>query len=219
MFNPSGKRAVYLFLGVALFGLAFLGAYAGTIPVPELSIEWEPPPGESRYTPNYDAPEGRELAFIYIGSSGCAASNRLFLPGAIKQLKLLVQKQARARGRSFVAIGVAKDWNVEAGLGHLSKFGNFDMVMSGRNWLNIGALKYMWEEIPGKAGTPQVVVISRRVVKPEGKGASYGLRDPELLARKLGTKEIRRWLEHGAPLPPLEAPAGSPPSPTSQMSE
>ncbi len=214
MLDPSDHKPLYLLLGITLFGVAFLGAYLGQVPAPEISVEWEA--GQARYTPSYSAVDGRELAFVYIGSSGCAASNRPFLPETVKQLKLLIEEQARNRGRSFVAIGVARDWDVEAGLEHLEKFGPFDQVMAGRNWLNIGALKYIWEDVPGIAATPQVVVLDRRIETPEGRGAGYAIQDAHLLVRKVGTREIRRWLKRGAPLPPLEAPAEPLPSSTAQ---
>lgn len=198
--NTLKNRYQYIF-GVLVFGLTFVWGYSGALPTPEISVEWKTSDRDA-YTPSYSAQSGPELAFVYIGSSGCAFSNRSELPSMIKQLKRRAKKEAESSGRSFAAIGVAKDWVIEDGIDHLDKFGRFDEVMTGRNWLNVGALKYMWDNLPGAPATPQVVVVDRTV---EGADASgYGIRDEELVVRKVGTKEIRRWLEQGAPMPPLD---------------
>lgn len=104
---------------------------------------------------------------------------------------------------AFATVGVARDWSVEAGIKHLDKFGGFDEITAGRNWLNLGVLRYVWNEVPGKAATPQVLVVDRRVETSEEKG-SYELHKPKLLMRKVGTREIRRWLKQDAPLPMSE---------------
>lgn len=188
-------------LGVLLFGLAFVWGYLGAPPMSSVSVEWMRSEREA-YAPSYSAEGGPELAFIYIGSSGCAYSNGPELPVMIEQLKQRIKEEAQSTDRSFAAIGVAKDWVVEDGIEHLQKFGAFDEVMTGRNWLNVGALKYMWEDIPGKAATPQIVVVDRVV---EGVDApAYGIKEEELVVRKIGLREIRQWLEQGVPVPPLD---------------
>lgn len=202
MLNVTGRKILHLLVGAVVFGLAFFASYSGAVAVPKVSVEWKAP-GMDRYTPSYNAEPGREWAFVYVGSSGCAASNDSFLPSAVKKLKRLVQEQARTHGYAFATVGVAKDWRVADGIAHLEKFGPFDEITAGRNWLNLGVLRYVWEKIPGKAGTPQVLVVSRNVVTSEEQG-SYALRTPKLLTRKVGTREIRRWLKQAAPLPRLE---------------
>ena len=44
-------------------------------------------------------------------------------------------------GRSFTETGIAKDWDVRAGVAHLETFGTFDEIMSGLSWVNEGVLK------------------------------------------------------------------------------
>lgn len=75
------------------------------------------------------------------------------------------------------------------------------MIMTGRSWLNEGILKYIWNDIPGAAATPQILVVERQVdgLKPEGI-RNYRLLDEKLIARKVGAKEIQQWFELGAPL-------------------
>jgi hypothetical protein len=200
---PNASR-LHVLLGVTVFIIAFAVAYWQAVPVPSVSLEWQHGEiGDSLYTPDYRQESGSELALVYIGSSTCTASNEDFLLSAIEELKLLMKERAKERDRSFTAIGVSVDWNVEDGVAHLRKFGRFDEIMTGRKWSNVGALKYIWEDIPGKGGTPQVLVIDRhfRVPSRQNEVPGYSISREELLMRKVGTKEIQQWLERDAPVP------------------
>ncbi|HEX2191218.1 MAG TPA: hypothetical protein VHG51_20075 [Longimicrobiaceae bacterium] len=162
--------------------------------------------GTRVYAPERRVREGRELAMVYIGSAACGPSNREDLPGMIEELKLRLSGRAAGSGRSFAAVGIARDWDVREGIAHLEKFGEFDEVATGRSWLNLGTLKYVWEDLPGVAATPQVLVVDRSVGEqgPGREGTQYTVRDEVLIARKVGTDEIGEWLARGAPLPDLE---------------
>jgi hypothetical protein len=194
----------------AVFAAAFGGSYWGAVPGQELSIGWlRPQP--SGYQPAMAAPAGAELVMIYIGASTCRSSNRPGLPGAVEQLKLRLAERARSGGRSFTTLGIARDWDTQAGIRHLGRFGRWDEVIAGRNWVNTGLLRYMWEDLPGSAETPQVVIVDRRLVSRRSPEAADGLvRDERVVARKIGDVEIERWLAQGAPIPALPrlAPAG-----------
>lgn len=155
------------------------------------------------YRPSRITREGAELTLVYIGSSGCVPSNRRDLPGAIEELKRRLRDRANGAGRHFTAVGVARDWEVRAGLGHLRKFGAFDEVMAGRNWLNAGVRAYVWEDVPGEATTPQVLLLERVVGDATAAGIQYGIHGERLVTRKVGADEIVRWARHGAPLPTL----------------
>lgn len=193
-----------MFFGVLLFGLSFFGASSGVVSLPEVSLKWDlaQSPG---YTPSFETKSGPELALIYIGSAGCGASNRAYLPEMIEALKLKIQQKANESGRSFAAIGIAKDWVAEDGIAHLEKFGRFDETMAGRNWLNAGVLKYIWQDLPGVAATPQVLIVNRLVDdrSSDRPGAGFSIREEQLVVRKIETDEIRQWFEQGAPLPTL----------------
>jgi hypothetical protein len=192
----------YAPLALALFVAAFVGGLSGAAPRVRISVT--EPGAKDAYRPAMRTLPGQELVFVYIGSSGCSPSNAEFLPAAVEALKLRVAGQARRNGRSFAAVGVARDWDVERGLGHLRKFGRFDEVTTGRNWMNSGVLHYVWEDLPGTAATPQILVVDRRLVDRNSPEAAEGvIRDERLVVRKVGTEEIRRWLEHGAPMPQL----------------
>lgn len=161
------------------------------------------------YRPAGVTREGTELTLVYIGSSGCVPSNRKDLPGALEQLKRRLRDRAGHADRGFSTVGIARDWEVQAGPGHLDKFGAFDEVMAGRNWMNAGVRRYVWEEIPGEAATPQVLVLERVVGDVTTSEIQYGVQGERLVVRKVGADEILQWARQGAPLPSL-GPAQTP---------
>lgn len=147
----------------------------------------------------------RELVMVYIGSSTCAVSNRRELREDVREIRRQLQARAEATGRTFVSLGVAVDRESAAGLHHLERMGPFDEVAAGRGWANVHALRYVWEEWPGIAGTPQIVLVEREVrVERDGPGGvNYATGPERLVLRKAGLWEIDRWREAGAPLPDL----------------
>lgn len=182
-----------------VFGVAVLASSTGAVTIPEVSLRWAPQRGE--YVPSKRAPDGQELALIFIGSSTCGASRHEVLPRAVQRLKLEMRERAVASGRSFTTLGIARDWDVDEGIEHLRGFGRFDEVVAGRNWVNIGILRYVWEDLPGRAATPQLLVVDRRLVDRNATEASGGvLQDEQLLVRLVGWQEIERWAARGAPM-------------------
>lgn len=147
----------------------------------------------------------RELVMVYNGSSTCAVSNRRELREDVRQLRHLLERRAAAASRAFVSLGVAVDRESAAGLRHLERMGPFDEVAAGRGWANAHALRYVWQEWPGIAGTPQIVLIEReiRVARDGPGGVNYATGPERLVLRKAGSWEIGRWREAGAPLPDL----------------
>lgn len=107
----------------------------------------------------------------------------------------------------LMIIRLFKDLDVEAGIKHLQKYGHFDEIMTGRGWLNIRLLKYVHEGFPGKAATPQILVVDRRKVRTAGSA----IQDEILVLRKVGADEIAAWASLGTPLPtPQAGQAGRP---------
>lgn len=148
-----------------------------------------------RYEPSYRISSGGELALVYIGSSRCGPSNADELPGWIDDLKVHFAEVAASRGVGFTAVGIARDWDAAAGVSHLRKFGLFDEILVGRNWLNTGLLRYVWNDLPGPAATPQLILVERSLVVPDGENrwTGYDIRKERLVARKVGLTEIQRW--------------------------
>lgn len=140
-----------------------------------------------------------ERLLIYIGSSTCDFSNTDEIVDVVDAIRARASTSAAEVGRRFVRVGIAKDHVVSAGLNHLAKFGDFDEVMTGRNWANIGLLKYVYEGLRGIAATPQVLLVDRRLINDE---TGTRVDSEQVLVRASGLVEMRE-LASGARSIPL----------------
>lgn len=209
--NPQATRSRRNWTTLALItgvGIGFLLGLRGLLPIPE--IRWRLPARAAEYAPAHSMNPGPELALVYVGSSTCGWSNVPELPEMIKDLKRELGNRADDLGMSFAAVGVARDMVAADGIRHLEKFGDFDEVMSGRGWANIGVLKYVYgEEGEGPGVTPQVLVVERSL---DDAGGHVALGADRVVLRKAGLNEIREWVRIGAPTPLLDngpAPVGA----------
>jgi hypothetical protein len=90
-----------------------------------------------------------------------------------------------------VFIGVALDSSVQRGLRSLNAIAEFDEVIAGRGWSNTGLIRYVWNDLPGRAVVPQVVLTSREVIA----GARTITFSKERLHRRLlGRDELRDFV-------------------------
>ena len=203
-----------LSFGVVL-GLA-LGSF-GLMPVPTVDVEWTIPVASARdYAPSATNEAGEELLLIYVGSSTCGWSNRPELQQMVRGLKIELRSRALMEGRSFAAIGIARDRRASDGLSHLDKFGLFDEVAAGHGWANSGLQKYIYGsgEMAGRAVTPQIILVSRRLHYPAG---HVSIADEHVLLRRTGLDQISEWVDDGAPIPDHDDERASAPSPAFQL--
>ena len=63
------------------------------------------------------------------------------------------------------------------------------------NWLNEGAIRYVWRDMPAEPVVPQILVIERDVQKGDDAISVGGER---LVKRLQGTAEIEAWVQKGA---------------------
>jgi len=153
--------------------------------------------GEYRAQPSDRS--GVELLMVTFTSGSCSACAEPYLPPLLEEAKISIQEEARNRGLEFVAMGVGVDGSVGLGMENLARFGEFDEVVLGRSWTNSAALAYMFQDFPGEAAVPQVVVLQRSIDGAPGLRRSVS--DARLLARKVGPQELRAWRQAGFPLP------------------
>ena len=143
---------------------------------------------------------GAELIFVYIGASTCGWSNVPELPGLMEQAKEAVWSAAEETGANFGSVGISRDRIVDRGLDHLKKYGRFDEISTGRGWVNMGMLKYVYGTMPGRAATPQLLVVSRVLSR---EGGQTNVLNERVVVRKVGFDDMRDWVEAGTPLPSL----------------
>lgn len=191
LWRPKGRRTWIL------LGTGFILGTVGLVPKPDidLGVRWSLPAlAREAYVPSARTDSGSELVFVFVGSSGCSWSNRPELPEMVRTAKLAVRDRSRAEDKGFAAIGIAKDVVPSKGIAHLAAFGDFDEVMAGRGWLNAGVLRYVYDDLPGPAATPQIIVVARDVLVDRGQRA---ILDERVVARMTGLAEIREWVGDG----------------------
>ncbi len=94
----------------------------------------------------------------------------------------------------FSAIGVAIDWDAEEGLGHLRLSGAWDELVSGANWMNSAAYRYIWEKSYAPASTPSITVLARKVLITDG---GPQVSEQRVLKQVVGVHQLNEWSESG----------------------
>lgn len=148
---------------------------------------------EDVYSPSNTFETGKELALVYITSHNCGYCMFPNLPFYVEKSKVKAKSIALDAGVNFTVIGVVIGWSVQDGLDHLRNFGEFDEVMAGRSWFNIGARKYIHNVVPSnrKGAVPQIVLVLRDVIAEVGAERNfYEVHNQIEVARFYGNEEI-----------------------------
>lgn len=151
-----------------------------------------------RYKSNISLKHGPEIALVFVGASFCGAQNTAGFPQAIEQAKIAVQRRANEGGKQFRAVGVALDWKPADGIAFLARFGEFDEITSGSNWIGDGAMRYVWRDLPTGPGVPQLLIVERSVDASDER--SIRVTGDRIVRQVQGTKAIQAWVEAGAPI-------------------
>jgi len=154
-----------------------------------------------RHRAAVDGATANERVLIYFGASTCRPSRDPALAADVRAIRRALRESATRDSRRLVAIGVAVDNDVQAGLAHLSSVDAFDEVLSGHGWANEGVLKYIAGDLGGPAATPQIVVVDRHITN-EGDSGELGSDHEAVRVRKVGLVAIRRWRADGARIDP-----------------
>lgn len=153
---------------------------------------------DPRYQPNRTIPKEPELVALFITMSTCRFSNTPGFDTTMARAKLLLAKQARARGERLVMSGVSLDWDPRVGTDYLlTRFGDFDEIAAGRNWFNSASIPYIWRSADPQPRTPQIVLV-RRAVSAGSVGPSFS--PDSVLGRIIGQGRIVSWVAAGVPL-------------------
>lgn len=194
--------------GIRSRSLALIVALAGAAACQQRSAEVAPAaarPAEpatpasaesGRYVPDYELKTGGETTLVLVGASFCGANRRPGFKEAVEAAKLSVRDQARAKGRQFRAVAVSLDWSTKEALAFLEGFGEFDEISVGSNWVNDGALRYIWRDFPAEPEVPQLLVLEREI---EAEPA-VRVRSERVVKRVSGSDAILAWVGAGARL-------------------
>lgn len=172
---------------------------------------------QDQYEPSFEPPLGNELIAVFFSSSTCVANHNPEFDDAIREMKVLLSRQAKDLGLSFSVVGVALDWDPSTGTDYLMKgtweggthdFGAFDEIVAGRKWGNSAAVKYMQRLSPEgcpipegvRKGVPQVFLVERRADNWRVDG-NFTYREERFLLQLCGGDKIIEWVSKGAPVP------------------
>jgi hypothetical protein len=188
--------AAWVAAGIVLLLLALRTAGAAAAPA-------SAPPGTaddaafaSKYRPDYEFATGPELVLVFVGASFCGADRQPGFRQALEDAKVLVERQAKARGIQFRTHGISLDWQPRQAMAALARFGAFDEVSLGSNWLNDGALRYIWRDYPSVPQVPQVLLVQRRIeTQPQVR-----VTEERVVRRFIGTDQVMKWVAEGATL-------------------
>lgn len=145
---------------------------------------------------------GRQLVFVYIGSSKCGPANFPGLAAQVFGIKESLRKQAINAGLGFVTIGIAQEMDPNAGIAHLRSIMDFDELAAGQGELNQASAHFVSRDHRGATATPQIVLVERGLHAEDSIVALSGHYE-RVLIRRIGRYQIRTWFELGAPVPEL----------------
>jgi hypothetical protein len=114
------------------------------------------------------------------------------LISAVPRLLDSLRTAAAARGHLFSTIGVSTD-SPPRGIDWLKRFGDFDEVVVGRNWMNTAIVQYVWSDRADMAGMPQILLVEHRV-QSTPRSIVVGQ-----------DRVVRRWYGAGAIAPEIRA--------------
>ena len=115
---------------------------------------------------------------------------------AVRTAKGALARVARSRKIAFSTIGIASDLVAADGLSHLRQIGMWDEISAGRRGRNSGMERYVYGDMPGASGTPQVLVVLRSVGE-----SIWAIPTERVLLRQVGLFAIEEWVAAGLPVP------------------
>ena len=146
-----------------------------------------------------DQKHAKEWAMVVFLSSSCSACRSPWLPTTIRGIRDSLILEADRRGVGFKSVGVVLDTNGREGVSYLDPFGAFDEISVGGGPLNHLAAHYFWNELPGVAATPSIVLVEHEIGSPPQE--FWEIKGERILVRKAGLTELRLWQETGVHVP------------------
>jgi len=116
---------------------------------------------------------GDYIQLVYIGSSGCGYCNDS-LHKEIANLSNRLKEYSIISGKKFYTTGISTDVNTNQGIDFLIKAGNFDEIITGGGWYNMGANYYIWDKFQLEGYVPQILIIDLQL---DVKGSLNGILD------------------------------------------
>jgi hypothetical protein len=146
---------------------------------------------DSRYRAAHATKDGQYLVAVYIGAQSCGPCHLPENIAAIERLKVTLSRMSKEQGWHFRVVGVALDHDVEEGYRFLRANGEFDELVVGGSWINLGAESHIWARPEVAAVIPQVLLY-KQVIDQGGDGIAFGDRKN---VTRLFLRTVRDWLD------------------------
>lgn len=181
-----GMLLIAIIAGAFVVGREARGVYARLRSAPAVPVEARPV-------------AGRQLLFVYVGSSRCGPSNQPDLLAAVRRSIDDIRSRATSASLGFVTLGVGRELNATAALGHLAKVAHFDELAAGQGDFNQASIRFISHDHPGIGATPQVLVVER-ALSSLGTSVNNVEFAERVVVRKVGAADIVRWVQRGSPI-------------------
>lgn len=136
----------------------------------------------------------REVVAVLLVSSTCGASTDPTFPETLDRLRQMLHEAARASGARPVFSAIATDWDPREGIRVLERFGHFDEISAGRQWLGPGA-QFSSADPRFTMAVPQIVFLERVMVVAPGRTE---IRDQRILKRVVGLGSLAALANSGS---------------------
>jgi hypothetical protein len=100
---------------------------------------------------------------IFIGTHRCGVCSRKDLPQLVRDKIDSLRTVAVSRGSRFTVVGVAMDLPRKDALRWIDRFGPFDQVSVGGNWMNEQVVRSVWQDEATVPAVPQLLLVRRTV--------------------------------------------------------
>jgi hypothetical protein len=138
----------------------------------------------------------REIVAVFTTMAGCCETLVPMLKPSLDSMRMFLAAEAARRGATFKIVGVSLDWEPEIGWEHLKKYGRFDEVTVGGNWMNMSAEMLIFQDTSSHASVHPQVLVYEHTITWNNDRVVFGPR--RTLARIV---EIPQWVRAGAPIP------------------
>mgnify|MGYP006291658253 FL=1 len=130
---------------------------------------------------------GEEVALVIVLDPDCGACSH---PGLPEAWKAIVEGVSQAASDSVPVrlIGISMSNSPKAGLDFPKSFGGFHEVAVGGGPWNLGAVRYLFEDLPGPGAFPHVVILDRVIGR--GNGERLSLESESVRTRAWGAEMI-----------------------------
>ncbi len=140
--------------------------------------------------------EGVEVQMIVLASPACGICTSSEFTELIGQALAELRSRAWPEGYRFSAVFVGLGVDHEELMDLAESYGEFEELDLGNGWTNLGAMRYIWSELPSLGATPNVA-ITRRDIQYDAYARGVAPPDEVLLERFIGLDEFDRWIANG----------------------